>query len=462
MAEGARYRFEPLQTRGLVLGLGPGQVAVLTAAVLVAFGVISSGHGAPGTLAGVAVLGLGAVLCRPVAGRPSLSWLGIGTAFLRRRRLVAEAPPAISPGHAFRLPARVVLPGLLLYELYPSGGQGPLGVLLDRRGGTAAALVRAKGGAFCLLDEGGKQRQLVSWGTVLESLATHRGSLSRLQWCQRSLPGDTSPLVAKLKAAGDPASPGYQAYLTLVEGARSWRHETLLVVAVRWQGGLSRRGQECADLLQGEVAALRTLLRSSGTACEPALDAHAVAAAVGAYLEPGLQRHPDAYPWPLSIEERWDALRVDGLWHRTYWVAEWPRSHVGPDFLSPLLIGAGGRSFSVVLSPVPPERAAREAESSRTAQLADSQLRSQGGFLETARHRRQAEALESREVQLADGRGAFELSGYVTVSAPDETGLQQSGAELERAAGGARLCLRLLYGQQREALGWTMPFGRGL
>ncbi len=462
MAEGARYRFEPLQRRGLVLGLGPAQIAVLTSAVLVAFGLISSARGVPATLAAVAVLGLGVVLCRPVAGRPALSWLGIGTAFVGRRRQAGAAPPGLPSSGALRLPVRVWPPGLVLHELVPTDGGGPLGVLLDRRGGTAAALVRAKGGAFCLLDEAGKQRQLVSWGTVLESLATHRGSLARLQWCQRSLPEDTSPLVAKLKANADPASPGYRSHLALLEAARSWRHETLLVVVVRWQGGLARRGQECADLLHAEVAALRAMLRSTGTACEPALDGRGLAGAVGAYIEPSLQRYSDAYPWPLSVEERWDALRIDGLWHRTYWVAEWPRSHVGPDFLSPLLIRGGSRSFSVVMSPVPPDRAAREAESSRTAQLADSRLRSQGGFLETARHRRQAEALESREAQLADGRGAFELAGYVTVSAPDEAALQHSSAELERAAGGARLCLRLLYGQQRRAFGWAMPFGRGL
>ena len=36
---------------------------------------------------------------------------------------------------------------------------------------------------------------------------------------------------------------------------------------------------------------------------------------------------------------------VDGTWHATYWVAEWPRTDVGPDFLGPLLfvVGAGAR-----------------------------------------------------------------------------------------------------------------------
>ncbi len=116
----------------------------------------------------------------------------------------------------------------------------------------------------------------------------------------------------------------------------------------------------------------------------------------------------------------------------------------------------------MVMAPVPPEKAARETESSRTAQAADAQLRAQGGFLQTARQRRQSEALEGRETELADGRGAFEFAGYVTVSATDKPALEEAAAELERAAGAAKLYLRPLYGQQKEALTWSLPLGRGV
>jgi hypothetical protein len=94
--------------------------------------------------------------------------------------------------------------------------------------------------------------------------------------------------------------------------------------------------------------------------------------------------------------------------------------------------------------------------------MADAQLRAQGGFLETAQHRRQVEAVEGREAELADGRGAFRFAGYVTVSAPGRSELEQACSELERAAGAARLNLRPLFGQQREALTWALPFGRGV
>src|SRR5579875_216923 len=70
MAEGARYRFEPLERRGLVLGLSASQVASASLAVMVAFGLLL-GHRGPAGIGGAGVvLGLGGLLCRPVLGRP--------------------------------------------------------------------------------------------------------------------------------------------------------------------------------------------------------------------------------------------------------------------------------------------------------------------------------------------------------------------------------------------------------
>lgn len=342
---------------------------------------------------------------------------------------------------------------------------------MDERSGTAAAILRTKGGSFCLLDDVDKEHKLAAWAAVLESFCGHRSSLVRLQWCQRALPADSAPLIAHLRRAGDSSSPGYSGHASLLGtvGPSTWRHETLVVVTVRCRGragrgraGRGRPSPEGVAALRNELSALRARMHGAGLACEGVLDGPGTAVALADFLVPSLARAPGSYPWPLAVEEHWGELRADGFWHRTYWVAEWPRSRVGPDFLSPLLIGAGRRSFSVVMAPVPPERAQRDTESSRTSQVADAQLRAQGGFLETARHRRKSEALEGREAELADGRGVFELAGFVTVSAGERGQLDAACSELERAAGAAKLSLRRLYGQQREALTWALPFGRGL
>jgi hypothetical protein len=50
----------------------------------------------------------------------------------------------------------------------------------------------------------------------------------------------------------------------------------------------------------------------------------------------------------------------------------------------------------------------------------------------------------------------------VTVSAPDEEGLERACAEVEHAAQQARLELQRLYGEQDSAFTFTLPLGRGL
>ena len=466
MRDEGSYRFEPLERRGLLLGLGLSQLIVLAAAVLAAIGLAKTWPGAVGFLATAGALASGGLLCRPVAGRPPSQWLRVAATFASRRRVLAQSPPAVAPGPALRLPARTFAPGVYLCELPATNGQTAMGTLLDEKTGTAAALLRARGGPFCLLDEKDKEHQLAAWASVLESVSAQRSSLARLQWCRPRLASrqrtpSGSPPVDRRRS-----QPRVRRSCAVTGASRE------KVVAARDFSGrfgamprtsrASRADRRGTETLRNQVRAIRAQMRSAGFVCEGVLDAAGAATAIGGFLVAGLNQNPGAFPWPLAVEEHWSEVRAEGCWHRTFWVAEWPRSRIRPDFLSPLLVGTARRSVSVVMAPIPPERAARDAESSRTAEVADAQLRAQGGFLQTARQRRQAEALEGRETELADGRGAFELAGYITVSASDKPGLEEAASELERAAGAAKLSLRPLYGQQKEALGWALPFGRGI
>ena len=101
-------------------------------------------------------------------------------------------------------------------------------------------------------------------------------------------------------------------------------------------------------------------------------------------------------------------------------------------------------------------------EASRTADLADSELRRRGGFVSTARHARESEVLAQREAELAEGHASFRFAGFVTVSAPDDKALEAACDVVQHAAGQSRLLLRRLYGDQASAYTCTLPLCRGL
>ena len=164
----------------------------------------------------------------------------------------------------------------------------------------------------------------------------------------------------------------------------------------------------------------------------------------------------------MAMEESWFSVRVDGMVHATFWVAEWPRIEVRSDFLAPLLLGSPRSAFAVVMQPLGPDLAVRKVEASRTADLADAELRRRGGFVSTARHRRESEVLARREAELAEGHASFRFSGFVTVSAPNDEELVTACDAVQHAAGQSRLALRRLYGDQASAYTCTLPLCRGL
>ena len=152
-----------------------------------------------------------------------------------------------------------------------------------------------------------------------------------------------------------------------------------------------------------------------------------------------MTRASTAPPWPMANKESWSDFRTDDSWHATYWIAEWPRVEVSPDFLTPLLIGEGRRTVSVIMAPVAGDRAMREVRSARTADVADAELRDRAGFLPSARRTKESDGVARRESELAEGHVEYRFSGYVTVSATDKEGLAAESADVEHAAQSAHV-----------------------
>jgi hypothetical protein len=376
---------------------------------------------------------------------------------------------------------------------------GELGMTIDARARTATAVLVVRGHSFALLGTGDQDGRIAAWARVLSSLAREGSDVHRLQWIETCLPDDGSAVRRHVSehAVLDADSPAARSYRTLVDEAApvTRRHQVLMALSIRTvrplraarsSGGgidaigavLSRemhslhRALEGADIVVdgalGPGALSRVIGEASAALADTAPTESEVATRSGAgHVPPGSDRpphddRPSQWPWPMAVEPSWDAVHTDGTWHATYWIAEWPRVDVTPDFLAPLLFSPLRRSLSMVMEPMSPSRAARQVAQARTADLADGELRRRGGFLVTARQTREKAGVEERDVELADGHAQFRFSGYVTVTTDTRAELSTARAAVEQAAGQAGIDLRLLYGAQDVAFACSLPLGRGL
>jgi hypothetical protein len=165
----------------------------------------------------------------------------------------------------------------------------------------------------------------------------------------------------------------------------------------------------------------------------------------------------------MALDTTWSNVRVDGSWHRAFWISDWPRLDVGPSWFEGLLLHAGGvRSIVLHYEPVPPSRARRRVDRDSTRLAADEEQRSRTGFRIGAAHRRAQAAVHEREAELVAGYAELDFVGFVVVSAPTEAELDRAAAEYEHAASQAGVNLRALDGRHDLGLVCSLPLGRGL
>jgi hypothetical protein len=463
--EPRRYTFHPLERRGVLLGLQGSQVATLVAGVA---GALLAGKAATG-LAGLGLAGLvlavaAAAAFWPWAGRPGAAWCPIVASWAGRRRHGAVL--AAVPG---QVEARGALPaGIDLVEVPGWPGQEALGVIRDRRFGTWAAVIPVQGRSFVLVDADEQVGRLESWRAVLGTLARPGTPLRRIQWVHRSTsmvgtePG--GPPGALATDGGNSLARASYGQLLSETASVSQSHEAwlVLVVAGAHRGG---SGDRTLQVLRREIRLLDGHLRNADLPAGPPLQLGALRELIAAAHQrhgANRPRRMGTRPWAMATDESWSALRADGTWHATFWISEWPRVEVSPDFLTPLLLCDGRRTVSVVMAPVSPDRAARDARAARAADVADEELRARAGFLPSARREREAEGVLRRETELADGHAEYRFAGYITVTAASRDDLESACGQMQQAAQGAHLELSRLYGRQAEAFTWTLPLGRGL
>jgi hypothetical protein len=299
----------------------------------------------------------------------------------------------------------------------------------------------------------------------------------------------TSDLDDHIRAADerahDPDGLPLHDYAQLLAEAASTTvvHELLVTVTVDLRRVRGERHQRVraeeagVEALRNELRALTARLEAAGLGASRPLTVAQTAEALRARIDPAARialrerRRTLAElagiscynAGPLATDLGWRAVRCDASWHRTYWVAEWPRFDTGPGWLEPLLLHPGGtRTFAIHYEPVAPSASRRQVDRDATRLATDEEQRSRTGFRIGAEHRRSSTAVVERDSELTAGYSELAYAGFLTVTAPDTETLDRSCAEYEQAAARAGLELRPVDGQHDFGLACTLPVGRGL
>ncbi len=512
-----RYRFSPLERRGVIAGWRGGQIATVASSLVVGVVALRWQPSVMGILIAVVGLAVGTGLAFwPIAGRTGEQWLPLAARWLLSRssgdgrqhapgprdghRVSVDGDGQVGgrtvelggppPGSPRGRPGRgAPVFGGLCIESVPFAAEGStfeVGMVLDRPSRTATAVLAVRGHSFALLGPGDQDARIASWARVLSAMAREGSDVHRIQWIESCLPDDGRSVLAHWSkhAVLGADTPAGRSYRALVDESSpvTRRHQVLLALSVhtsRSSRSIRASGRGLVGLaavLNREVLSLHRALDGADISVDGVLGPVALARAVGESYAPGGRPGGDvsdpgsrppvavgpSWPWPMTVDPHWDAVRTDGTWHATYWIAEWPRVDVTPDFLGPVLFSSLRRTVVLTMEPVSPARAARQVAQARTADIADGEMRRRGGFLVTARHTREKEGVEERDTELAEGHAQYRFTGYVTLTADTRPELATARAALEQAAGQSRIELRLLYGEQDVAFACGLPLGRGL
>ena len=244
-----KYRFGPLEQRGLIAGWRGGQIAVVAAGLVVGVLALREHPDPIGVILAVLALGSSlAVACWPLAGRTGEEWLptvvrwgadGVGG---RHRRSSAprtghcpgsdgvaclvgdphaagvRTPPIPTPG-AF---------GGLVILGAEAADVSQVGIVHDTRAGTFTGVRSREGHSFALLGSDDKERRVSLWGGVLAALAREGSSIHRIQWLAIALPDDGRAVHSYLddRAVVPSESSARSSYAELLDeaGADTSRH----------------------------------------------------------------------------------------------------------------------------------------------------------------------------------------------------------------------------------------------
>jgi hypothetical protein len=482
-----RYRFGPLDRAGVLLGLRATQCVLLGAGVLAAALLLQTSGSI--LLTGLPVGAACGLAFGRWSGRPIYEWLDPLLGWLTLRAHHADRWHAPIPVRARGVrPAQLpdFLHGLELVEV-ESRGHGPrvhgIGLIRDRAGQALSGTLRVRGREFALLESRDQERVLDAWGGALGGFCRERSPTTRVSWSEWSAPASLDEHLGFVRdhQRDQPAAEALEHYLDLVAdaGPLTTQHEVLVTVTVA-RNRVTHTRDSAADpaveALLDELAMFARRLEQAGLAVDAPLSAAELALVMRLRMDPTcgnrLARRAEslgeatgvvsAHNWaPTAVATDWRSVRTDQSWHRTFWIAEWPRLEVPADWMAPLVLHSGGvRTLTLVYEPVPPSRSRRAVDRDATRLASDEDQRTRQGFRIRAQHRRAENEVLAREQELVSGYPELAYAGFLTVTAATPQAVDSESADWEQIAAQTGLELRALDGQHDLGLVSALPVGR--
>lgn len=496
MSDPPRYRLSARSAGTALFGLTMAQVGLVSVGVIVAVKLLTRGPLSGAHLAGAATAltttAVAAFACwrgRPlyeaVPTAARFSWrvlTGANRWFCRLPLVDVEASPSAVP-----LPS--CLEGLEVLAVdRPAWAGGhrtlaPLGLVRDRRTGTVTATLNVKGSEFQLVDEADQHRLVFAWGRVLAQFARESSPVARICWHEWSCPAPLSEHLAWLASNIDPDASAVAHYRSLLadQAVSVARHELRVTITVdpRRIGRNQRRSARARrDTAQVALAMLRSLgdrCRDAGLVVAEPLSAAELCDAVRLGGDPAVVRSrspsssldvraglvPMAGAVPLAMEATWDHVRIDGAFHRSFWVSRWPTLEVGPRWLEPLLLDtAGTRTVTMIMEPVSPRASRRQINHEAVRVHGDIHNRARHDFRIPVELQRAQADLDRREAELSSGFAEYRYLALIDVTARTIEELDELSNAYVDVAAACGLEIRSLDGRHDAAWACSLPIGR--
>jgi len=443
-------------------------VLVGAVTLLTAFGGLRVGA----VTASVAVVAMSLLLWR----RDGIMLIDYAAAATRYRLARARGETSYRGQVMCRWPRSATLPGVLATtELLDVEvpGFGRCGLVWDRRSGLLSSTMLLGTGGTLLTDQADAERYVASWGALLANLADQPA----IRWATVTVeltPGDCNALSHDHANRIDPEAPPFASRvlraLSTAAPATSSRVETRLTVTV----DASHGGTPVRNLEDGAAQALRVL----GVVNPSAAGAEVIRRATATDLirmvrtayDPTAQSVPSiewdttGLTWsdagPVGAEELPGEYHHDGATSVTWALLEAPRQRVAHSVLLRLLSpGRFPRRVTIAYRVLDREEAGGLLEREMTAADTRAAYRHRTKRDENARERRDRELSSAQAEEEAAGAGLVQFSIFVTSTVSDPADLPRAKAEVDAAAAGSRLKLRIARFGQSAAFVAGLPCG---